>query len=164
MDATRSTHMKNGLLSLLTVVIVISLATAAVLAVSTSHAMKALADRQAMMTGEGYAAEKSAQTFVAMLDEEITDAAENSENVLKRVNKHANELLVDAVQEGVSATYNMVDDELTCTFTTTNGRMLETRLTIGNEGTYEIKSWKLMAAPEDVETSDLLWTGSATNE
>ena len=164
MDTTRSTHMKNGLISLLTVVIVISLATAAVLAISTSHAMHALADRQATMSGEGYAAEKSAQTLLAVLDEEMKDAVANSESVVRRVTSRVNELLANSCQEGVTATFNVVDNELTCTFTTTSGRMLEVRLLISKKGTYTIESWKLMAAPEDVDTGDLLWTGSATNE
>ena len=50
-------NMRHGLISLLTVVVVLSLATAAVLTVSTSRAMAALAQRQANMTQEGYDAD-----------------------------------------------------------------------------------------------------------
>lgn len=160
-------NMRHGLISLLTVVIVISLATAAVLAVSTSHAMGALSQRQANMCSEGYAAERSAQALLAGLDEELVAARETNASgkaVFSRVKKSIDSLLAEACAEGVSATSEFDDGMLTCTFVTQGGRMLQTSLQIGDDATYDVVGWKLTAAPQDHNTGDTLWSGSTAQE
>lgn len=161
-------NMRHGLISLLTVVVVISLATAAVLAVSTSHAMAALAQRQAAMTSEGYDAERAAQTMLAELDDELHAAraagVSDPTALMDRIQNSANLMLATACPESVSATYEVDGQTLVCTFVTQSGRMLTTGVAIGKEATYDVVSWKLTAAPQIEDSGDTLWTGPTEEE
>lgn len=160
-------NMRNGLISLLTVVVVVSLATAAVLAISTSHAMHALASRQAEMTLQGYAAERSGQALVASVDEVLLAARKESldaSKALKRVEKRVNDILVNACAEGVTATFEFDDNVLDVTFITSSGRSLEVRLAVTNEVSYRIECWKLTAAQVEEDTGDVLWTPSTAKD
>lgn len=161
-------NMRHGLISLLTVVVVISLATAAVLTVSTARAMKALAQRQANMTQEGYDAERAAQAMLSLVSDELdaarTAGTTDSKAMAARIDKNANRMLAEACPEDVTATYKVQGNDLTCTYTTTNGRMLQTVISIGNNATYEVQSWKLTAAPQQEDTGETLWTGPTAKE
>lgn len=156
-------NMRHGLISLLTVVVVISLATAAVLSVSTSHAMAALSTRQANMTAESYDAERAAQTMLALVDDELQAAKAkgitDAPSLATRIEDVASTLLAKACPEGVTATHEVDDTTFTCTFVTTNGRMLTTRIDIEDGATYVIASWKLTAAPQVIDNGDTLWSG-----
>lgn len=160
-------NMRPGLISLLTVVIITSLSTAAVLTIATSHAMAALSQRQARMTTEGYDAERAAQTFVGLVDEELADARKSETSasaLMERLENDANMLLAKACPQGITATYSVEDTTLTCTFVTENGRMLQTSIEVGDDATYSIASWKLTAAPEIEDNGDTLWTGPTAGE
>ncbi len=157
---------RNGLISLLVVIAVLLLATIAVLTVSTSHAMKALAQRQATMTDEGYDAETSAQNLLALLDEELASMSAKGTTGAARMaelDSRVNQLLVSACVDGVSGAYLVDGNTLTCTFTTQNGRVLEITLAIGENASYNVIAWRLTAAL-DTDTGDMLWTGSSTGE
>ncbi len=160
--------MRHGLISLLTVVVVISLATAAVLAVTMSQAMGALSQRQARMTTEGYDAERSAQTFLAKLDDELIAARRegttSSAALMVRIQNCANRMLAEACTEGVTATYSVEDTNVRCTFVTDSGRMLQTDVAVGDNATYSIVSWKLTAAPQVEDDGDTLWGGPTAKE
>lgn len=158
------TTMRHGLISLLTVVIVLSLATAAVLAVATARAMSSIADRQATMTAEGYAAEQSAQETLAEVDDilaGVRKAGRGGAEARTLVEDRIEEILANACAEGVSASSTFDYDVLTCTYETTNGRMLETQIVIGDDARYKVASWKLTAVPEEEEMGGNLWTGFA---
>ena len=160
-------NMRNGLISLLTVVVVISLATAAVLAVSTSHAMGALAQRQATMTADGYALERSGQALLANLDEVLSQArggAAGGGTVISQVENRVNSMLVESCAEGVTATYETSGNDLTCTFVSEHGRMLMVTISVGSNATYDVKAWQLTAAPQEEDNGDTLWTGSTAGE
>ena len=153
-------NMRHGLISLLTMVVLLSLATAAVLAVSTSHAMAALAGRQATMTAEGYAAEGSAQAFLAELDA-LVHETHTASRAQAELDERANRMLAEACEDDVSATYALEDNTITCTYTTQNGRQLETVIELG-DATYTIEAWRLSAAPQEEDTGETLWTGTTT--
>ena len=165
--ATGGSNMRNGLISLLTVVVVISLATATMLTISTSHAMSALSDRQARMTTEGYAAERSAQMFVASVDTELSaarKAKESASKATKRLEKRINDILVNACAEGVTATFLFDGNALDVTFNTSSGRSLEVNLVVTDEVSYRIEKWKLTAAQVEENTGDVLWTPSTAED
>ncbi|MBR3316650.1 MAG: hypothetical protein IKG21_02360 [Atopobiaceae bacterium] len=157
-------NMRHGLISLLTVVIVISLATAAVLTVATSHAMAALSQRQANMCAEGYAAERSAQALLAALDEDLETSGKSGQALLSHIDNSLDNLLGNACVEGVSATGDLKNNTLTCTFVTQGGRMLQMSLEIDDDATYDVVSWRLTAAPQEHTTGDMLWNGSTAQE
>lgn len=163
-------NMRNGLISLLTVVVIISLATAAVLTVATSHAMHALADRQADMAAQAYATERSGQAMLAALDDELASlrsansSADQTKQVTDLVDKRINGLLAKTCEEGVTATYGLEGTTLTCTFVTEGGRMLQATIELGGDATYDITGWRLTAAPQEEDTGDTLWTGSTSKE
>jgi hypothetical protein len=159
--------MRNGLISLLTVVVVTSLATAAVLAISTSHAMQALASRQAEMTLEGYAAERSGQALVASVDDVLYQAREDgleASKAISRLKKQINNILVNACVDTVTATFEFNGNKLDVTFITSSGRSLEVCLAVTNEVSYRIESWKLTAAQVEEDTGDVLWTPSTAGD
>lgn len=161
-------NMRNGLISLLTLIVVLALATAAVLTVATSRAMHALATRHASMTSDGYTAERSAQRLLALVDDELAlarNAGSRGANALADdVEGKLNMLLATACTDGVSATYEVAGTSITCTFVTANNRMLTIVVGIEGNGSYDVESWKLTAAPTDEDTGDTLWTGSTANE
>ena len=157
-------NMRHGLISLLTVVIIISLATAAVLTVSTSHAMAALSERQAHMCTEGYAAERSGQALLAALDAELEASGASGQELLAHIDNCIDDLAANACAEGVTATAELTDSTLTCTFVTQGGRMLQTSLELGDDATYDVVGWRLTAAPQDHTTGDMLWSGSTAQE
>ncbi len=163
----RGGNMRHGLISLLTVVVVISIATAAVLTVATSHAMAALAQRQATMTTEGYQAERSAQALLARIEDELVaarKAGETGQAMRSRVENRINGMLVEVCEEGVNATYSMDDNVLTCTFVTPGGRSLQASATIQDNATLDVIAWRLTAAAEESGSDDMLWTGSTAGE
>lgn len=161
-------NMRHGLISLLTVIVVLSLATAAVLTVSTSHAMSALAKRQAGMTQEGYDAERAAQAMLSEVADELSEAkgkgTTSATALIAQIDQSANRLLAEACPQGVTATYSVEDTTLQCEFSTPNGRMLKTTVAIGDGGTYEVVSWKLTAAPQSTDSGETLWTGPTAKE
>lgn len=161
-------NMRHGLISLLTVVVVISLATAAVLTVSTSRAMGALAQRQANMTQEGYDTERAAQTTLALVEDELRTARSQGQTsasaLAKRLDQAMNGLLADACPSGITATYSVKDTTLQCEYLSPNGRMLQTVVAIGDGGTYDVVSWKLTAAPQEQDTGGTLWTGPTAKD
>lgn len=159
-------NMRNGLISLLTVVVVISLATASVLTISTSHAMGALSQRQATMTADGYALERSGQALLANLDEVLSQvrAGAAGNTVISQVENRMNSLLVESCAQGVTATYETGGNDLTCTFVSEHGRMLTVTISVGSNATYSVKAWQLTAAPQEENTGDMLWTGSTAGE
>lgn len=161
-------NMRHGLISLLTVVVIICLATAAVLTVATSHAMAALSERQANMTSEGYDAERAAQSMLSKLEDELATArtagTTDVASLMSRIDSQANKMLAEVCPQGVTATYSVEDTHLTCTFITSNGRMLQTDVVIGDGGTYDVVSWKLTAAPQEEDNGDTLWAGPTAGE
>jgi hypothetical protein len=163
-SSTKRGNMRSGLLSLLTLVVVLSISTAAVLTVSTANAMFALAKRQAAMTAQAYAAEQSGQTMLAKLDAELAKAGGSGRNAAHRIQDRANSLLAESCAEGVSATYSIDGTVLTCVFVTEDGRALTTAVDFGNGDSYTVVSWKLTAIPQEESTGDVLWTGSAAKE
>lgn len=156
-------NMRHGLISLLTVVVVISLATAAVLTISTSHAMKALSEMQASMTSEGYDAERAGQAMLAEVDAFLATARKqgtaDAKALAQQLDNKADGMLIDACPEGVTATHSVKDTNFNCVFTTKSGRALDTTISIGADATYDVVSWKLTAAPQEQDTGDMLWTG-----
>ena len=161
-------NMRHGLISLLTVVVVLSIATAAVLTVSTSRAMAALAQRQANMAQEGYDAERAAQKMLALVEDEIRTVRSKgttSASVLaKHLDKAANGLLAEACPQGITATYSVKDTTLRCEYTTPGGRLLQTVVAIGDGGTCDVVSWTLTAAPQEQDLGGTLWTGPTAKD
>ena len=90
----------------------------------------------------------------------VTDAR----SLAARVEGQVNGILVEACPEDTTATYDVTDTTLTCTFTTNGGRALHTVVQIGNGGTYEVVSWKLTAAPQSEDTGETLWTGPTATD
>lgn len=160
-------NMRNGLISLLTVVVVISLATAAMLTISTSHALTALAQRQAQMTAQGYATERSGQAFVAGVDAVLYEARENGlkrNEAITQISDAINNILVSACTEDVTATFEMEKNGPHVTFSSADGRSLEVELSVDNSLTYRITSWKLTAQVQEDNSQDVLWTPSGADE
>ncbi|MEE0026218.1 MAG: hypothetical protein U0J70_01405 [Atopobiaceae bacterium] len=165
MGGSNRSSLRPGLISLLTLVIMLSIATAAVLTIATSHAMAALSQRQANMTSEGYWAEKSAQTMLALVDDALqASTSSKAAGEVKAVDQRMDKILLEACEDGVTATYKVDDNKFTCTFVTTGGRMLTTKISLLDGKSYDVVSWKLTAAPQDEGSDDTLWSGPTAQE
>lgn len=156
---------RPGIISLLAVLVILSLATISTLTIATSNAMMALSERQASMTSQGYNAEISAQTTLALMDDELQNAKVlSATEATAALNRSMKSILAKACVEGVTATWETAKSSITCTFVTTEGRMLQTRVNLTGDSTYEVVSWKLTAAPQDDSSDDTLWLGPAAQE
>lgn len=158
-------YVRPGLISLLTLVVILSLSTITVLTVATASAMSALSERQARMNSQGYDAETSAQTMLALVDDELQDAkVSNANGATKLLDKRMEKILANACVDGVTATHEAGKNSITCTFVTSGGRMLTTQIDLVNKNTYDVVSWKLTAAPQDESSDDSLWSGPTAQE
>lgn len=158
-------YVRPGLISLLTLVVILSLSTITVLTVATANAMSSLTLRQASMNSQGYDAEVSAQTMLALVDDELQGSkASSTTGAAKLLDKRMKKILDAACVEGVTATHEVENNSITCTFVTSGGRMLTTQIDLLNKNTYDVVSWKLTAAPQDESSDDTLWLGPTAQE
>ena len=74
-SGTKRQPVKIGMLPVLTLVAILGFATLAVLAVTTSHAMGAIAQRQATSTTDAYLLEDAGQRYVAAIDDALETGA-----------------------------------------------------------------------------------------
>ena len=139
---------KIGMLPVLTLVAILGFATLAVLAVTTSHAMGAIAQRQATSTTDAYLLEEVGQRYVAAIDDALETGAAPDFSALAST-------AASQADPGISATADLDGDTVKATFSTTSGRQLAIELTLGSSSS-RIRSWKLTGVQAD-GTEETLW-------
>lgn len=142
-----------GMLPVLTLVVILGFATLAVLAVSTSHAMGAISQRQATATTDAYLLEDAGQRYVGALDDAL--ATGTTPDVAGLASTAASQ-----AGSTVSATAEQDGSTVTATFSTANGRTLAVELELGSSSV-RIRSWKLTTEQVD-DTSETLWGGAGS--
>ncbi|WP_255467153.1 S4A5 electrogenic sodium bicarbonate cotransporter 4 [Raoultibacter phocaeensis] len=151
-------------MSLLTLVIVLCLATMAVLSVSTAQATFAATERQASFTDDTYKNETAAQRFVAGVDGVLNEVRSGQRTGTSSIAAIAGELpaLAASVSEdGVAAQASIEGAVVHATFSTESGRSLEIELTVKNGRTYEITQWKATTQWNEEGGGETLWSPSA---
>lgn len=148
-----SGSVRIGPISLFTLVIVLSLAVMAVLAVATSQATFAAAQKQALFATDTYANETEAQRFVAEVDAALAEVRASGESGLQDA--------YTAVDRMLPANATREDSLVKAVFTAESGRTLEVGLTIKSNATYEISFWKATTHWTDTGSGETLWPGPA---
>ncbi|MBR1829242.1 MAG: hypothetical protein IJ781_07015 [Atopobiaceae bacterium] len=164
MDSPRQ-QVHIGPISLFTLVASLGMAVLAVLALSTSNAMYALANRAADMTSELYVAETCAQRFVADLDTALSQAASGAD-ARTAVSGQLGTLASAAEREaangasGIKTTVSasMEGDEVTAVVTTPIGRRIDVRIEVAADGTYQIVQWKTTTETDSSGAGETLWS------
>ena len=147
-SGTKRQPVKIGMLPVLTLVAILGFATLAVLAVTTSHAMGAIAQRQATSTTDAYLLEEVGQRYVAAIDDALETGAAPDFSALAST-------AASQADPGISATADLDGDTVKATFSTTSGRQLAIELTLGSSSS-RIRSWKLTGVQAD-GTEETLW-------
>ena len=159
-------NVRMGPLALFTLMAVICLAVLAVLALSTSNATIALALRRQDATTRLYLDETAAQTFVAELDGQVSEARRSSDpldsSVLEAAVEQATDVALDVEklqdspsQLNVSTTIdgNIVNASFDCG----DGRQLDISITWEADGTLSVQRWRMMTVVnEEPAMGDLL--------
>jgi hypothetical protein len=169
METTERRSLRVGPISLLTLIIVISLAVMTVLTTTTVQASHAMTTREQTSTTEGYLAETSAQTFLASLDETLgtvrASGTTSRSAALAATTSALPSLIADAqdAADGVTVTAQVTDDGVQATFSTEHGRTLDVEVEIGEDANYDITAWKLTTAQEQTDGGGTLWSGSSND-
>lgn len=153
-----------GPISLFTLVASLGMAVLAVLAVSTSNAMYALADRAALMMTETYLADTYAQRFVAELDGVLADARDEGAYAPSYVEERLDEIARAAERNasmdnrGVQIDASMEEGTVTAIIMTPEARKIDLRVNVLEDGTYEIAQWKSTSEIDTTGPEDQLWS------
>ena len=156
-SSSTTDNVRMGPLAVFTLITVICLSILAVLSLATAHATLSLSQRRAQATTQVYANETAAQTFVAILDEQLAagtapnealEAARMAALDTAQGKSEAGPLAVSAQRQG--NTYS-------ATFDCGNGRTLELQLSFDNDGTYHIDTWRMTTVYHDEPTIGNLW-------
>ena len=159
-------NVRMGPLALFTLMAVICLAVLAVLALSTSNATISLALRRQGATTQLYLDETAAQTFVAELDGQVTEARRTSDpldsSVLEAAVAQATDVALDIekyqdAQPRLNISTTIDDDIVNASFDCDNGRKLDISITWEADGTLSVRRWRMMTVVnEEPAMGDLL--------
>ena len=138
---------RMGPITVLALVIVLSLATMAVLSFATAQAAGRMVDKQQAAQEALYENERQAQEFMAELDQELAQWRGSGTSVADAI-PHI-EAALDAVQ--------VDDNEISKSFSA-GTRKLTVHVLIGQDFDYSIKEWKTQAELDSAEDT-ALWMG-----
>lgn len=162
----RADNVRIGPISVFTLIIVLCMAVLAVLSFSTAHASLVMAERQATATDELYADEVAAQEFLAGLDARLApvraakgDAAAGASAVAAGL-IDMRDAAQDAAAGQVEVTAGISDTTVTARCECQNGRTLYLAITILDDATYRIDTWKMSAVQNEAQPEGSLWTGA----
>ena len=148
---TNDSEVRMGPLALFTLMAVICLAVLAVLALSTSNATMALAQRRADATDQLYLDEAAAQTFVATLDEQLATGADD-QTALDRATDAS--LAIPAARDlqgdlQLQVSTDAIGDTYSASFDCGNGRQLEIALIKDGDGDLRVQRWRMTTVVND---------------
>lgn len=160
MGKQRSSVVENvrmGPLSIFTLVSIVCLAVLAVLATSTANATMAMSQRRSDATTQLYIDEVAAQTFMATLDAQLVQGADDSTAI--RIARDAarasapegTELQIDA---------SLDDEGYHASFDCGNGRELDITLQVNKDGSLDVRTWRMTAVVNDEPTMGNLFGAS----
>ena len=146
MAKVRTENVRMGPLALFTLMAVICLAVLAVLALSTSNATVALAERRAEATTQLYLDEAAAQVFVAELDGQVAAMGDSTSDLQAAVDQ-ATTAALDSVpadsQRQLSIRTNIDGEAVNASFDCGNGRQLDITIAWEPDGTLSVQRWRM---------------------
>ena len=151
-----------GAISIFAFVVILCMAVLAVLTVSTAHSSLVLSKRQAAATQQLYQNELAAQIFVGDIDVALSSGGgiDAVQEILPKACSHAQNITGGAV----TATAQIVDDQVKAEFTTAEGRTLKVTLVILPDGTYRIDAWRMTAIVNEEEPAGTLYLGEIEDD
>lgn len=166
-----SGSVRMGPISLVSLVIILSLAVLTVLSITTSQAMYSSTKRQADSTADIYLCEVAGQEFLANVDEVLAGVREGEpsrESAIAALRDAGNSLLEGLTVSGISSAVEVASDEgadevVSATFVTQGDRRLSVTLAVSDSATYRILSWKTTTFWNNYSTNDTLWSGETTD-
>lgn len=162
---------RMGPISLVSLVIVLSLAVMTMLSVTTTRAMQSSTERHVTATTDIYACEQAGQEFLSKVDAQLAGVRKGtaSKAAAMAALRKAGNALVDGLDVvGISSAVNVAekdnaDTDVTATFVTENDRRLTVTLSISAKATYKITSWKTTTFWNNYTSNDTLWSGENTD-
>ncbi len=162
----RGDNVRIGPISVITLIIVISMAVLAVLSASTSHASQTIAQRQADGNRLMYLNECAGQEFVASIDDVLAPvkrAGGSAADGASAVRVSLDRICSNARAAGngqVDCVANVDGTTVTAEFVCENTRKLNVAITIRNGGAYRIEQWKMTSAQVQADSAGTLWVGA----
>lgn len=151
--ATRSQgSVRMGPISLFTLVILICLAVLGLLAISTSQATYAAAERQAKFMQETYENETAAWEFVETVDEAVETVRLSGGTMDDAMAAVERAVPSDAIVSGCMVTMRFKGDL---------GRTLEVRIVVNNDATMSIVDWIAGMERSSDASGETLWKSFA---
>lgn len=157
-SGSRPQRVRIGTISVFALVVLISLAVLAVLALSTANASLVMSERQAQAMTELYLDERAAQEFVAGADALLAEARATGSGTnagrtgARAVQDSLDKLCADAraaTGGKVRASASVDGQEITAEFACDNGRLLNIVLVVRDNGTYRVDKWKMFAVQNE---------------
>lgn len=157
-----------GPLSLLSLIIILSLAVMAVLALSTAKAELSITRHQSETVRETYRAQNAGEAFLTYLDKTLASyrgedgqLLYNYETMLAAVDNTLDDNIELASQlyEGIVGEASLANNQVSASFEAENGRRLDAVIIINADATYTVYSWKVSTA-WDTSSNDVLWSGA----
>ena len=135
---------RMGPLALFTLISVVCLSVLAVLAISTSNATLALAQRRATATSQLYLDETAAQTFLATLDDSLA-SGDTPEAALEAAKDAALASVTDEAEGtlAVTTSRDAAKNAYSASFDCGNGRQLNITITPSEDGGYRVEQWRM---------------------
>ena len=157
-SGSRPQRVRIGSISVFALVVIISLAVLAILALSTANASLVMSQRQAQAMTELYLDERAAQEFVAGTDALLAEARANGsaddagQEGIRAVQGALDKLCANARSTAsgkVRATAAVDGQQITAEFACDNGRLLNIVLVVRDNGTYRVDKWKMTAVQNE---------------
>ena len=164
-QVTRESNVRIGPISIITLITVVCMAVLAVLTAATAHATGVISDKQAVATEQLYANERAAQEFVADIDGALSGAramggtAASGARAAERVLDDACEKARAAGEGRVECTASVDGATVFADFTCDGARQLSIAITIRDDATYRIDTWKMTSVQQGA-VAGTLWSGA----
>ncbi|WP_321973149.1 hypothetical protein [Paratractidigestivibacter sp.] len=160
-------NVRIGIVSFITLVSVLLLAMLAVLCTVSANAAKVTATRQSTFTTKLYEVDGAGQALVAAIDEKLEACAKSGESAsiaAGRVQVGSADLQARALElsgaDDLQISLTVSGQNVSFSITGTGGRFLDAQLTINDDLSYTLQSWKTSTTQTASEES--LWGGAST--
>lgn len=138
-----------GPISIFSLVILLSLATLSVLAVTTAQATFAATEKQASFTNDTYQNEKAAQEFVSEVDAILADA---------RSAGTSRQRALTQIEKMLPESGSIEENSIHVVFSAESGRKLTIELQVSNNLNYTVSKWQATTTWNLDSGGDILWT------
>ena len=160
--SVRSRNVRIGPVSLFALIIIVCMATLAVLTVATAHSSLVLSQRQAAATHELYVAETGGQTFLTNLNDMLKTqgvAPQGGDVLTEKQLKVLCDSALNATGDEVETTAYADANNVYAELSSKDGRTLKITVAILPNGTYRVDRWMMTSVENEEQSFGSLYTG-----